>query len=156
MAAQRLSKLQKWILVNCYNTTVLKKRDDNVLIRCKDYDADVCCDSVVPVAGYKYTYDCNKKGSSKKSYNCSAFQFTQYEIYYYYYGMELSKLKTPTDFAVYFKHTPESEKRYINTSRSLKNLAEKGFIKCFLNDRTKTIILTESGIKTTEALLSSS
>ena len=153
MAEHRLSKVQKWILVNCYMVTVLKQREDKILARCRDYNAEKCIDNVQPIEEHQYLYNCKTRNIYGKPVSCPAFEFTQYDIYYYFYKMEFSKRESMLDEKIYFKQTPDSEKIYISISRTLKNLRAKNLILYSNFDSIKTIILTDLGLETAKRLI---
>ena len=153
MAEQRLSKLQKWILINCYKVTILKQLEDTTIVRCRYYNKEKCTEYTTPHKSIKHAYICVKKPEVNDYTDCLAFQFTQFEIYYYYFKLKLSEQKTSNDYTIYFEHNQDSEKVYISTSRSLKNLCKKDLINCYKIDRTKIIVLTDFGVKTAKRLL---
>jgi hypothetical protein len=149
MAAQRLSKLQKWILVNCYNVTILKERKDKALARCFHYNSfTTCSDKVTPFLNNPNVLKCKSN-----SHYCSAYTFTQMDIYFYYYGLQSSKERQAySNQGIYFIHTPESDKIYQTTSRSLKNLRDKGLIQYIRWEGISAVHLTDIGKATAEKL----
>ena len=126
MSEQRLSNLQKWILVNCYKITVLRERTDGELARCDYFDKSRCRDNVIPHTSHPNLYDCKTRGYEGVPRVCTAFEFTQNDIYRNYYRLELSRRKALFADTVYFKHTPDSDKIYNSTMRTMKSLKEKG------------------------------
>jgi hypothetical protein len=153
MSEQRLSNLQKWILVNCYKVTVLRERTDSALARCDHFDKTKCRDNVTPHTAHPNIYDCKTRKYDGVPLACTAFEFTQNDIYRNYYGLEPSRRKALFINTVYFKHTPGSDKIYNTTMRTLKNLKEKGLLIYSNSGGAKPVILTITGRTTAEKLL---
>ena len=153
MSEKRLSNLQKWILVNCYKVTVLRERSEKELTRCSYFNREKCRDNVTPHASHQNIYTCKTRAYEGVPLFCTAFEFTQNDIYRYYYRLELSRRLAIYSDTVYFKHTPDSDKIYNSTMRTLRNLKEKGVILYSNSDGAKPIILTDVGRTTAEKLL---
>ena len=147
VAAQRLSKMQKWILINCYKITVLKERVDKELSRCEKFDAYSCRDKVKKIP------DCYEYKCKTEKYLCTAFMFSQIDVYRNFYKME-SSLKRQRDISDGFRfvHTSDSDKIYQTTFRSLRNLKEKGLIYYYKWECVTNIYLTPEGVIAAEKL----
>jgi len=153
MSEKRLSNLQKWILVNCYRVTVLRERADRELARCDYFNQEKCCDNVTSHPSHPNIYNCKTRGYEGVPLACTAYEFTQNDVYRNYYRLELSRRLAIYTDTVYFKHTSESDKIYNSTMRTLENLKEKGFIIYSTSNGAKTIILTNTGKTVVEKLL---
>jgi len=153
MSDKRLSNLQKWILRGCYTVTVLRERTEKELARCDYFDSAKCCDNVTPHPAHPNIYNCKTRGYDGVQIICSAFEFTQNDIYRDYYGLEPSRRKALFTDTVYFKHTPDSDKIYNTVMRTLKNLKEKGLIIYSTSSGARATILTDVGRIAAETLL---
>jgi hypothetical protein len=153
MSGKRLSNLQKWTLVNCYEVTVLRKRASTDLSRCSYFDNAKCCDNVTPHHSHPNIYYCKTRAYEGVPLGCSAFEFMQNDIYRDYYGLELSRRQAVFTDTVYFKHTSNSDKIYNTTIRTLNNLEDKGLILYSKSSGAKMIILSDVGRAVAERLL---
>lgn len=154
MAEQRLSNLQKWILVNCYEVTVLRNRKDKNLSRCTYYDKERCYNNVTAVDVHPNVYDCKTRGYEGVPRQCSAFEFTQNDIYQNYYKLEPSRRMAVFTDKVYYRHMEDSDKIYNSTTRSLKNLKDKKLIFYSHKGDSAMIVLTDAGREIAEKLRS--
>ena len=153
MSEKRLSNLQKWIIANCYRVTVLRERVDCELARCDYFNQEKCRNNVTPHPSHPNIYNCKTRGYEGVPLACTAYEFTQNDIYRNYYRLELSRRLAIYTDTVYFKHTSDSDKIYNSTMRTLKNLKEKEFIIYSTSNGAKTIILTDTGKTVAEKLL---
>ena len=141
MANQRLSKLQKWILITCYEVTVLRQREDWSVVSCGRYNEKICRDSFYESPENEWVNLCKLSSG----HFCFFYQFTQDDIYSGYYHLPKSDRRSYTDTKCYFLTTEDSNKAYSTTFRSLRNLARKGFIRAVQFEGRTTIKLTSQG-----------
>lgn len=126
MSKQRLSKLQKWVLINCYKVTVLKDRNDLQLKKIKNnthinHDDD----------------------------------FYKEDIYMGYFNLEIDSSKTCFESVAHFVESYNSHTAWVSTCRVLKLLRDKGLIVFYspLGTYSTHVILTDGGKAVAEFLI---
>lgn len=126
MAEQRLSKLQKWIIINCFKVNVLLDRTglkDLTNYECGSSFNKFECPNKIKKERTMYNGIANKCGSNY----CEAFNLYKEDILLSYFNLEQKYKKYyMLGYRVeHFKGDKENNKAYVTLHRSLKNLWEK-------------------------------
>lgn len=127
MKNERLSKLQKWILINCYRVTILRDRS-NLKLKSIKHNTHV-----------NHDYD-----------------FYKEDIYMDFYNLEIDPNKMCNESVAHFVSNEKSGVAWVSVHRVLKLLKDKGLIDYFkpLGDAYSThITLTDEGINVAESLI---
>ena len=145
----RLSKLQKWILTECFKVTVLLDRSDLKELRGNTpcYDSEEkkyysnCSEFIIKKRDLNnhINYYCNKRQQ-----NCEYFKFYSDDILLSYFELEPDRWKYPFSRQQHFKGSPNNNKAYVSLGRSINNLGEKGYIWGYWYEGME-IFLTDKG-----------
>ena len=148
MADQRLSKLQKWILENCFRVTILLDRAElKPLQNCRDSYKCTSCDiqnaaSLERDSNNVIFANCIGSGQS-----CFRSVFYREDVLLSYFGLASDNAKCSFFRVQHFRDSPDYAKAHATLSRCLKNLVEKGLIYLWrVEDESQRICLTEKGI----------
>ena len=153
MSERRLSKLQKWILENCFKVTVLLDKTDlkelhkvGHALKCKDCSKTRECVRI----NHNNATLCGKDG-----FHCPYFEFYKEDILLSFFLLTPNNDITHFNRVQHFYDSPDYTKAHVTVHRSIKSLAEKGYIypmKVFREDSLQ-IHLTDEGIKKAAELL---
>ena len=153
MSIQRLSKLQKWILENCFRVTVLLDRTmlkelHNVGHSRKCLDCPKTSKSVR--LAKNHTYLCAKDGHS-----CSYFVFYKEDVLLSFFLLTPNNDITHFNRVQHFHDSPDYTKAHVTAHRSINSLVEKGLVYAWNTFREDSLIisLTDDGIKKAAELL---
>lgn len=148
MAKERFSKLQKWIITECFKTTVLLDRSNLKMLK-----GTACYNEFRP----EYYKECSKTIVKKRNTNndifyycnkhnrtCEYFKFYRDDILLSYFELEPDRWKYPFSRQQHFKGSPNNNKAYVSVGRTIKNLEEQGYIIGFRWEGME-IILTDKG-----------
>jgi hypothetical protein len=156
MSAQRLSKLQKWILENCFRVTVLFDRTTLKTLNAvgnsrKCRECLKTKESVRLIKGrHTLDYECLKEG-----FSCSYFVFYKEDILRSFFSLPPDNMKSHFSRVQHFHDSSNYAKAHVTTLRSISSLADKGLIyacKVFREDSV-TISLTDEGMNKAAELL---
>lgn len=128
MAEERLSKLQKWIITNCFKVNVLLDRtglEDLMNYDCWGFDKFECPKNIVKERNSNNLID---NYCTKRMQDCSAFQFYKEDILLSYFKLEKNNNKSAECKTQHFKYTALNNKAYVTLYRSLENLQNKNLI----------------------------
>ena len=157
MSEQRLSKLQKWILENCFKVTVLLDRtalkelnNTSRSRQCKDCPKTSESVRVKRNQSNSIVPTCVNDG-----FACTYFEFYKEDILLSFF------LLTPNNDIAHFSRvqhfydSPDYAKAHVTVHRSIKNLEEKGYIYTLSTFREDSleIHLTDKGIEKAAELL---
>lgn len=149
MASERISKLQKWILETCFKITVLHDREGlKPLDVCSYYKADKC-----PKLAEKERNSnnviiniCKFEGKSVHNGICKMYSMYIEDVLLNFFDMDFSYRRDTFDRIARIKMDENTNKNYATTSRTLKNMEEKGLVYRWKYDSYSTEIhLTEKG-----------
>ena len=153
MSEQRLSKLQKWILENCYRVTVLLDRTalkelKNAGTSRKCGDCAKTAESVKPKKNLDYL--CNKDGRP-----CSYFYFYKEDILLSFFLLTPKNDIVHINRVQHFHDSHDYKKAHVTTHRSIKSLIKKGYISAYsvFREYSMQIHLTDKGIEKAAELL---
>ena len=157
MSNQRLSKLQKWILENCFRTTVLLDRTNlkdlyntNNSWRCKDCPKTNENIRLTIDQHAFITHQCIISGSY-----CSYFPFYKEDILLSYFLLTPNNDITHIYRVQHFHDSPNYTKAHVSTHRSINGLVEKRLVYAFntFQEYSLQIHLTDTGMKKAADLL---
>ena len=156
MSEQRLSKLQKWILENCFRVIVLSDRTNLKKLN--------------NTGGSRKCSDCSKTSANvllKRENNsitaycvrdntaCDYFEFYREDILLSFFLLKPNNDISHFARVQHFHDSPDYAKAHVTANRSIKNLIGKGLI-CTWNvfrDESIKICLTDEGMKKAAELL---
>jgi len=162
MSEQRLSKLQKWILENCFRVTVLLDRTR--LEKLNNAGSSRECrgcpktDKSVRLERDKsnnITVRCVIKSSIPRGAICDYFEFYKEDILLSFFMLEPNNDIDHFDKVQHFHDSRDYAKIHVTVHRSIKNLIKKGYIyiwSAFAGDSMR-ICLTEDGMEKAAVLL---
>ena len=156
MSEQRLSKLQKWILENCFKVTVLLDRTSLKALK--------------NIAGSRKCRECSKINENVKSEKngvfivnkcanggnyCTYFEFFKEDILLSFFMLPPNNDITHFSRVQHFYDSPDYAKAHVTLHRSINNLIEKGFIKTMsvFQEDSVQIHLTDKGMEKAVELL---
>jgi hypothetical protein len=157
MSKQRLSKLQKWILENCFRVTVLLDRTN--LKKLKNIGDSRKC------------RDCSKTNESvrlernlssiinptciKYGFTCPYFEFYKEDILLSFFLLEPNNDTFHLHRVQHFHNSPDYTKVHVTAHRSINNLTEKGLVYAWnaFQEDSLQINLTDEGMKKAAELL---
>lgn len=151
MSKQRLSKLQKWILENCFRVTVLADRTalkklNNIGGSRKCGDCPKTRESIhLKKDQYNFiTHQCVKDGDS-----CKYFEFYKEDSLLSFFSLKPNNDKAHFSKVQHFYNSHDYAKVHVTVHRSISNLVEKGLVYywCIFREDSMLISLTEEGIK---------
>ena len=156
MSERRLSKLQKWILENCFRVTVLLDRtalkELNSITR--SYQCKACPKTNESVRIEKQssliTHQCLKDG-----YDCPYFEFYKEDVLLSYFLLTPNDDKAHINRVQHFHDSDDYAKAHVTAHRSINGLVEKGLVyawSIYREDSLK-ISLTDEGMKKAAELL---
>ena len=153
MSERRLSKLQKWILENCYKVTVLLDRStlkelNNIGQSYKCRDCPKTSESV-RLMGIR-DYLCVKDGHS-----CSYFIFYKEDILLSFFLLTPNNSIAHINRVQHFHDSLDYAKAHVTTHRSINGLVEKDLIFAFnvFKEYSVQIYLKDEGMKKAAELL---
>ena len=156
MSEQRLSKLQKWILENCFRVTVLSDRTNLKKLN--------------NTGGSRKCKDCSKTSASvrleresnsifahcvKDNNICDYFEFYREDILLSFFLLKPNNDIAHFSRVQHFHDSPDYAKAHVTANRSINNLIGKGLIctwSVFREDSIK-ICLTDEGMTKAAELL---
>ena len=158
MSEQRLSKLQKWILVNCFRVTIQFDRSSlkalknaGNWLRCKD-----CPKTREDVHPKKDIYDTRfkcKRGMRLVN-ECSYFAFYREDILLSFFSLTPDNGKLHNSRVQHFHNSPDYAKAQVTAYRSITGLVNKGLVNVYqFGGESMIINLTETGIAKAAELL---
>ena len=158
MSEQRLSKLQKWILENCFmvtlllDRTALKKPNNITSYRCRNCPKTNENVRISRDINGFITYQCVHVDGG---YYCSYFDFFKEDILLSYFLLPPNNTISHINRVQHFHESPDYAKAHVTAHRSIINLCEKGLINTFsvFREDSIKIYLTDSGIKKAAELL---
>lgn len=157
MSEQRLSKLQRWILENCFRVTVLLDRTilkelNNIgrSRRCKACNKTSASVYLERNQGNFVSPKCLADGNS-----CAYFEFYKEDILLSYFQLNPNNGIAHINRVQHFRDSTDYTKAHVTAHRSLNNLALKGLIYTGSTFREESlqISLTREGVKTAAELL---
>jgi hypothetical protein len=157
MSEQRLSKLQKWILENCYRVTVLFDRSNlkelknaGASRKCRDCPKTKESVDLPEKQGYA-PYRC----AMGRSGFCSYFAFYKEDILLSYFSLRTNNEILHISRVQHFHGGPEYTKAHVSVHRSISSLVEKGLVHAWnpLRDESLMIRLADSGVEKAAELL---
>ena len=157
MSAHRLSKLQKWILENCFRVTVLLDRSTLKKLK-KTSHSRQCgdCPKTRENARVKRIHNnCITNRCINNDYSCPYFEFYKEDILLSFFMLVPNNDITHFNRVQHFQDSPDYTKAHVTTHRSINNLIEKGFIYTFnaFREDSLQIHLTEQGLEKAAELL---
>lgn len=157
MSKQRLSKLQKWILENCFRVTILLDRsmlkelnNTNCSRHCRK-----CPKTNENVRLERNTEDFISPKCVAHADFCSHYEFYKEDILLSYYSLKPSYDKAHINRAQHFHDSADYAKAHVSVHRSLNNLVEKGliYIGSTFREDSLQISLTYEGMRKAAELL---
>ena len=157
MSEQRLSKLQKWILENCFRVTVLLDRtalkglknigDSRKCRACPKTSESV---RVAREHTIFIAHKCVDGGSS-----CAYFVFYKEDILLSFFSLTPDNDIAHFSRVQHFHASPDYAKAHVTAHRSINSLVEKGFIFtfCVSQENSVQIHLTDKGLEKAAELL---
>jgi hypothetical protein len=158
MSEQRLSKLQKWILVNCYKVTVLFDRSSlkelkNAGASRKCRDCPKTRENVrLPEKQDDVPYHCATDGLPT---SCSYFVFYKEDILLSYFSLPPNNGILHINRVQHFHSSPDYTKAHVSVHRSIGSLVDKGLIRAWSGFREESLMiwLTDAGIEKSADLM---
>ena len=157
MSKQRLSKLQKWMLENCFRVTVLLDRTtlkklNNIgnSYKCRD-----CSKTNKSVRLIREQNKITTPMCVKDNFDCSYFWFYKEDVLLSFFLLKPNNDITHFYRVQHFYDSPDYIKVHVTVHRSINNLIEKGLVfswKVFRED-SFYICLTDEGMKKAAELL---
>lgn len=145
---ERLSKLQKWIITECFKVTVLLDKTG-----LEETKGNLCYNQT----SKEYYKECKNFVSknrdrnnginyhcSKYNRSCDRFKFYRDDILLSYFKLTADNYKYPFSRQQHFKGGPANNKAYVSLGRSINNLYQKGYIWVFWYEGME-IGLTDKG-----------
>ena len=157
MSEQRLSKLQKWILENCFRVIVLLDRTTlkqlnrtSTSRHCRDCPKTGESVCLIKESDNRITHKCAKYG-----YSCLHFEFYKEDILLSFFSLPPDNTKAHIYRVQHFHDSPDYAKAHVTANRSIDNLAEKGLVYAYsvFREDSLQIHLTGKGIKKAAELL---
>ena len=157
MSEQRLSKLQKWILENCFKVTVLSDRtmlkELNHITR--GYKCRACNKLKESV---RLSRDNNKlivNICRDDGFPCPYFNFYKEDVLLSFFLLTPNNGIAHINRTQHFHDSPDYTKAHVTAHRSINSLAEKGFIYAFnvFREYSVQIYLSDKGIEKAAELL---
>ena len=154
---QRLSKLQKWILENCFRVTVLLDRttlkqleNTSCCRKCKD-----CCKTSVRVRSKRNDNNIVTPWCIEENSMCSYFEFYKEDILLSFFLLEPKHDIAHFARVQHFHDSPDYAKAHVIVHRSINNLIEKGLIRTWnaFREESVKIRLTGEGMEKAAELL---
>ncbi len=156
MSERRLSKLQKWILENCFKVTVLLDRSGlKELKNIRDaWNCRACpktAENVIRDCGDTVTYICG----SAQAFHCFYFDFYKEDVLLSFFSLIPDNDINHYERVQHFRDSPDYAKAHVTLHRSIKSLMEKGLIFTWKrsSDESLAISLTGEGMKKAAELL---
>ena len=153
MSEQRLSKLQKWILENCFKVTVLLDRTELKALKNAgtSWKCRECLKTGENVRLTKHqTHLCKNDG-----FICPYFNFYKEDVLLSFFMLTPRNDIIHINRVQHFHDSPDYSKAHVSVHRSIKNMIDKEFVYT-LNDFTEyslQICLTNKGITKAAELL---
>jgi len=157
MSEQRLSKIQKWILENCFRVTVLLDRTTlkklNHITRswqCKECPKTNENVRLTRNHGKIVTHYCVNDG-----FDCPYYDFYKEDILLSFFGLKPNNDIAHIHRVQHFHESPDYTKAHVTTHRSIDSLTEKGLIYAWstFQEESLTISLADEGMKKAAELL---
>ena len=156
MSEQRLSKLQKWILENCFKVIVLLDRSGlkelkNVGTSWRCRECTKSSESVETERKYSFiTHKC-----VKSDYDCPYFDFYKEDVLLSFFLLPPNNGIIHINRVQHFHDSPDYAKAHVTLHRSINNLVDKGFIFTFstFKEYSVQIHLTDKGMEKAVELL---
>jgi hypothetical protein len=157
MSEQRLSKLQKWILKNCFKVTILSDRtalkelkNANRSRQCRDCPKTNESVRVERENRGFVTPRCVIYGSE-----CPYFLFYKDDILLSFFLLPPNNSVAHFARVQHFQESPDYAKAHVTTHRSITNLVDKGLIYTFsaFREESLQIHLTDKGVEKAAELL---
>lgn len=160
MSERRLSKLQKWILENCFRVTVLLDRSTLNNLKnigngwkCRDCPKTKGIVRIERSTSGFFSYQCLKEGHSF-SRHCSYFHFYKEDVLLSFFGLLPDNNTIHISRVQHFHDSPGYAKAHVTTHRSINSLSHKGLIYAFkFAEYSLQISLTDDGMKKAAELL---
>ena len=148
MADRRLSKLQKWILENCFRVTILLDRTAlRPLQNCRDSIKCDSCDMRSAASLQRGMYNNITAYCAEPGLPCRRCLFYREDVLLNYFGLVPDNSKRSFIRVQHFHDGPDYSAAHVTLSRSLKNLKEKGLIYLWrVEDESQRIFLTDHGV----------
>ena len=157
MSKQRLSRLQKWILENCFKVTVLLDRTNlkelNNAISSRKCRACPKTNECVRVERNKN--NCITPRCLIGNTYCSYYEFYKEDILLSFFLLETNNYKSHFSRVQHFRDSPEYRKAHVTVHRSINNLIEKGLVYTYslFQENSLQINLTDKGLERAAELL---
>ena len=156
MSGQRLSKLQKWILQNCFKVTILLDRTGLKSLKntSNSWKCRECSEPGESVQAERMniiiTHKCVNSGSA-----CQYFYFYKEDILLSYFLLPPNNGIVHINRVQHFHDSPDYAKAHVTLHRSMNNLVDKGLIFTFSTFReySEQIHLTDKGMEKAVELL---
>ena len=156
MSEQRLSKLQKWILENCFRVTVLLDRTTNEIPngitrrKCR-----ACAKTNESVLTGKAENGGITQRCAKDGYFCQYFDFYKEDILLSYFKLPPDNGKAHINRVQHFHDSPDYAKAHVTVHRSIESLSRKGLVYTLsvFREDSQEIHLTSNGLKKAAELL---
>jgi len=155
MSERRLSKLQKWILENCFRVTVLLDR--STLKKLNNIDNSREC-KACPKTGENVRLSRNQHNALQHRCGngyCPYFEFYREDILLSFFMLTPNNDIAHFSRVQHFYDSPGYAKAHVTVHRSIKSLIEKGLIYTWnaFPENSQEICLTDDGVKKAAELL---
>lgn len=149
MAKERLSKLQKWIITECFKVNILLDRSGLKELkgaeRCYNFKKKEYYNNCNELIVKKRDINNNIVNyCAERNRNCDYFTFYRDDILLSYFNLIPDNWKYPWARKQHFKGSKNNNKAYVSTGRTIINLYEKGYIYIFRYEGME-IYLTDKG-----------
>jgi hypothetical protein len=152
MSEQRLSKLQKWILENCFRVTVLLDRSTLKALHHLS-DSRKCKGCPKTAESVRLSRDhhnalqhlCGNDGKG----DCPYFEFYREDILLSFFSLPPDNDKAHFSRVQHFHDSPDYAKAHVTLHRSVNSLIEKGLAYTWntFKEDSQQICLTDNGMK---------